>query len=114
MHGGRESTIAAKSNSDTSYAHRDKLYIIQFYDRIDNGTYPADGTKFLNGWVDAITKPLKEEDFGMYINYADTTLDRKTANKLYYGKNLRKLEKLKAKYDPSELFYYPQSIEPKA
>ena len=114
MHGGRHSAISKKTNADTAYAHRDKLYIIQFYDRIDSGIYPSDGTKFLDGWVDAVTKPLKQSDWGMYINYADTTLDRETAQKLYYGVNLRKLQKIKAKYDPSELFYYPQSIRPVA
>ena len=112
MHGGMNSAVAATSNSETSYAHRDKLYIIQFYDRIPNGTYPADGTKFLTGWVDAVTAPLPISDWGMYINYADTNLDRQTAQRVYYGENLRKLQKLKAKYDPEERFYYPLSIQP--
>jgi len=48
------------------------------------------------------------------INYADTELSRDAAQKLYYGSNLRQLQKLKAKYDPTELFYYPQSIQPVA
>ncbi|KAK1760328.1 Glucooligosaccharide oxidase [Echria macrotheca] len=115
MHGGNGSTITALANDATAYAHRDKLYIIQFYDRIaNNATYPAGGQSFLNGWVDAITKPLSSKDWGMYINYADTTLDRDTAQKVYYRDNLAKLQKLKAKYDPTELFYYPQSIKPAA
>jgi hypothetical protein len=115
MHGGKGSTITALDNDATAYAHRDKLYIIQFYDRIANNvTYPAGGQSFLNGWVDAITKPLSSKDWGMYINYADTTLDRDTAQKVYYRDNLSKLQKLKAKYDPTELFYYPQSIKPAA
>jgi hypothetical protein len=46
------------------------------------------------------------------INYADTELSRDEAQKLYYGNNLPRLQKLKAKYDPMELFYYPQSIKP--
>ena len=112
MHGGKNSAISKVSNKETAYAHRDKLYIIQFYDRIPEGVYPADGTKFLNGWVDATTKPLAPGDWGMYINYADTTLDRETAQRAYYGSNLRRLQQLKAKYDPQELFYYPQSIKP--
>ena len=114
MHGGQKSTITTLDNDATAYAHRDKLYIIQFYDRIDAGVYPADGTKFLNGWVDAITAPLKGGDWGMYINYADTTLSREQAQKLYYGQNLKRLQKLKAKFDPEERFYYPQSIQPVA
>ncbi|KAK3387771.1 carbohydrate oxidase from Microdochium Nivale in complex with substrate analogue [Podospora didyma] len=112
MHGGKNSAIAQVDNDETAYAHRDKLYIIQFYDRIDSGIYPTGGEKFLNGWVDAVTAPLAPSDWGMYINYADTTLDRETAQRVYYGKNLPRLQALKAKYDPKELFYYPQSIKP--
>jgi hypothetical protein len=50
----------------------------------------------------------------MYINYLDTELSRDMAQKLYYGSSLPRLQKLKAKYDPTELFYYPQSIQPVA
>jgi hypothetical protein len=114
MHGGAQSAISAVSAEATSYAHRDKLYIIQFYDRIPEGEFPADGTRFLNGWVDAVTAPLKDGDWGMYINYADPTLDREAAQRLYYGGNLRRLQRLKAKFDPEERFYYPQSIRPVA
>ena len=67
MHGGSNSQIAAVSSNATSYAHRDKLYIIQFYDRIDNGTYPAGGQSFLTNWVKAVTAPLKEGEFGAYM-----------------------------------------------
>lgn len=121
MHGGRNSAISTVSNSSTAYPHRDKLYIIQFYDRQFSGAFPQDGTKFLNGWVDAVTKTIRTtdgnkeaKDWGMYINYADAGLDRNTAEKLYFGGNLARLRKLKAKYDPEELFYYPQGIRPVA
>ena len=65
MHGGQNSAIAQVESGATSYAHRDKLYIIQFYDRIDNGTYPAGGQNFLTSWTKAVTAPLKEGDWGM-------------------------------------------------
>jgi Berberine and berberine like len=112
MHGGKNSAVAQVPNNATAYAHRDKLYIIQFYDRITNGTYPANGFAFLDGWVAATTSPLPVSDWGMYINYADTSLDRVTAQRVYYGENLRGLQKLKAKFDPLELFYNPLSIQP--
>lgn len=114
MHGGKNSQISKVSNSETAYAHRDKLYIIQFYDRVMNdAVYPADGFKFLDGWVDAVTKPLPASDWGKYINYADANLDQETAQRLYYGENLRKLQQIKAKYDGDELFWYPQSVRPR-
>jgi len=114
MHGGKNSAVAKVANNATAYAHRDKLYIIQFYDRIaETGrAYPADGFSFLDGWVNTTTAPLIDSDHGAYINYADPRLDRATAQKLYYGDNLRQLQKLKAKFDPTELFYSPLSIQP--
>lgn len=112
MHGGKNSAITRVSNDQTAYPHRDKLYILQLYDRVSEGAYPPEGTALLNGWVDAIKSPLAPEDWGMYVNYADTTLDRETAQRVYYGCNLPRLQQLKARYDPTELFYYPQSIEP--
>ena len=58
-----------------------KLYIVHFYDRVANNVtcLAGGGQSFLNGFVDAITKPLSSKDQGMYINYADTPIDRDAA-----------------------------------
>jgi hypothetical protein len=115
VHGGKFSQITKVSNRDTAYAHRDKLYLVQFYDRYENTeVYPPSSLPFLDGWVDATTKPLPRSDYGAYANYADPRLPRQTAESLYYGENLPRLQRLKAKYDPKQLFYYPQGLEPKA
>ncbi|KAK8096352.1 uncharacterized protein PG998_014220 [Apiospora kogelbergensis] len=114
--GGPMSAVASKSNNETAYAHRDKTFIIQFYDAVAaNMTYPDNGLSLLDGWVSAVTTALQasgNNDYGAYGNYPDSTLNRRTAQSLYYGVNLEKLQKLKAKYDPGELFYSPQSVEP--
>lgn len=111
-HGGKNSQISKVTNDQTAYAHRDKLYLIQFYDRYENEeVYPDSSFSFLDGWVDATTSSLPKGSWGAYINYADPRLPRATAEKLYYGQNLRKLQKLKAKYDPKQLFYYPQAVQ---
>lgn len=112
MHGGSNSAIWKADPELTSYAHRDKLFLVQFYDRTLWGDYPADGFKFLDGWVATTTSPLAESDWGMYINYADARMSRETAQKVYYRNNLPRLQKLKAQIDPDELFYNPISIEP--
>ena len=77
-------------------------------------TYPPDGLSLLDGWVSTVTEGLQVSgmSYGAYGNYPDPTLDRETAQSLYYGDNLEKLQMLKAVYDPDELFYSPQSVEP--
>ncbi|RYP27808.1 hypothetical protein DL767_007520 [Monosporascus sp. MG133] len=112
MHGGKHSSVSQLNTETTSYAHRDKLFLMQFYDRELFGPYPDDGFSFLDGWVSKTTTPLAPSDWGMYINYADTSLNRTTAQHVYWGKNLARLQTLKAKFDPDELFYYPLSINP--
>ena len=114
VHGGVNSQISKISNDQTSYPHRDKLFLMQFYDRYDNNvTYPDTSFKFLDGWVNSITKAQSKNDWGMYINYADPRMDRETATKNYYGVNLPRLEKIKAKFDPTDRFYYPQAVIPR-
>jgi len=115
-HGGPTSAISKVPSDSTAYPHRDKTYLMQLYDRLDNNTgdwlepqwYGA-----LDGWVDATTKPLKADTWGAYVNYVDYKFTREEAQRLYYGKHLTKLQNIKAKFDPEELFYYPQSIQPK-
>ncbi|KAK7993065.1 hypothetical protein PG991_016244 [Apiospora marii] len=114
VHGGRTSAISQVLNADTAYAHRDKLFIIQFYDRVpDDAAYPSEnGFSLLDDWADAVTAPLPASDWGKYINYADANLAQDVAQALYYGENLARLRGLKARCDPDELFWYPQSIRP--
>ncbi|KAF1980240.1 carbohydrate oxidase from Microdochium Nivale in complex with substrate analogue [Bimuria novae-zelandiae CBS 107.79] len=115
MHGGKYSQVSKVPQDATAYAHRDKLYIIQFYDRYENNqTYPATSFGFLDGWVDAVTDTIPRSDWGAYINYADARLPRAEAVRQYYGEHLDELQALKAKYDPKQLFYYPQSVQPRA
>lgn len=113
VHGGTNSAISAVPNSATAYAHRDKLFLIQFYHSAGNDSpYPSGGVGLMRNWVQAITAKLHNDDYGMYINYSDSQVNRSTAQRLYWGKNLERLRLLKDRFDPTELFYYPQSIEP--
>jgi hypothetical protein len=85
IHGGPQSAITRVPADETSYAHRNALLKYEFYDRTSE-TYPADGFDFLNGWVATITDTMKDtkySPFGMYINYADTTLSAEEAHTHY-------------------------------
>ncbi|KAI2603613.1 putative glucooligosaccharide oxidase [Hypoxylon sp. NC1633] len=110
FHGGKNSAVWKADPDLTSYAHRDKLYILQIYMSTDD--IPEDGIKFVSDWASTTTASMAPSDWGMYFNYPDTSLNRTDAQKMYWGKNLAKLQQLKAELDPNELFYYPVSLSP--
>lgn len=113
LHGGPTSAISSVPNSATAYAHRDKAFLIQLYHHGDNEKpYPPEAISMLKGWINTTTRSLPKGDWGMYVNYVDSELDRDTAEELYYGENLLRLRDLKKKYDPTEVFHYPQAISP--
>jgi len=112
MYGGKKAAIPKVPANLTSYAHRDKLFLYEFYDRQYAGAYPSNGFDFLNGWVKAFTDNLTPSQWGMYINYADPTMNQTEAQTNYYRDSLLKLQRVKAQVDPNQLFYYPQSIQP--
>lgn len=47
---------------------------------------------------------------GSYINVPDQGI--KHSGPVYYGKNYARLKRVKAKYDPNNVFNNPQSIPP--
>lgn len=113
IHGGVNSAVSAVPNSATAYAHRDKSFLVQFYHFSENDEpYQSGGINMLKDWIEVTTASLQDGDYGMYINYSDSELDRGAAQKLYWASNLERLRRIKKRYDPTELFYYPQSIEP--
>ncbi|AEO58513.1 FAD linked oxidase-like protein [Thermothelomyces thermophilus ATCC 42464] len=114
MYGGPNSAVTRVPPGAGSYAFRDPerhLFLYELYDR-SFGPYPDDGFAFLDGWVHAFTGGLDSSDWGMYINYADPGLDRAEAQEVYYRQNLDRLRRIKQQLDPTELFYYPQAVEP--
>lgn len=112
MHGGANSAVTAVPVTATAYPHRDKLFKMQFYDTTyaNNGTYNPEWFSFLNGWVSAIEKASPNEQFGMYVNYADTSLSKDEAHRRYWGPNYERLVKVKSAYDPKKLFEGPQLV----
>ncbi len=112
MFGGKNAYIPTIDAEASSFAHRDKLFLYELYDRVGFGSYPANGFSFLNGWADAFTKNLNESQWGMYINYADPTMTRDYAQQVYYRGSLPRLQKIKAAVDPKQVFDYPQAIVP--
>lgn len=113
FHGGKTSAISAVDADATSYSHRDKLLLHNFYDRVDvTEEYPADGFDLFSGFIDAIVGDGDRLDYGVYFNYPDPEMDQETAQARYWGTALPKLQEIKAAVDPNEVFYLPQSVKP--
>ncbi|KAK4233842.1 FAD linked oxidase [Achaetomium macrosporum] len=116
LYGGPTSAITKVQPDATSYAYRDPkkhLFLYELYDRsFGSSSYPTDGFAFLDGWVRAFTDGLDTAQWGMYINYADPRLSRTEAQQVYYRQNLARLQRIKQMVDPTEVFYYPQAVEP--
>jgi FAD/FMN-containing dehydrogenase len=113
--GGKYSAVSKPKPSDTAYVHRDTLLLFQFYDSVaQTAKYPSDGFGLIKGLRQSISNSLKEGTWGMYVNYPDSQIKGDRATEMYWGSNVAKLESVKAKYDPKNLFRNPQSIQPKA
>jgi FAD/FMN-containing dehydrogenase len=83
----------------TAFVHRHMLASIQYYA----------GGAGARGWVDASRAALKPAVSGAaYVNYIDPHLS--DWPQAYYGANLARLRTVKKKYDPHNLFHFPQSI----
>ncbi|KAH6967947.1 hypothetical protein AUP68_17386 [Ilyonectria robusta] len=111
--GGDHSAVSKPKTSDTAFVHRDKMLLFQLYDSVPQGQqYPSDGFNLLKGFRQSITKPWSTSKWGMYANYADSQMTADVGPQLYWGKNLPKLQGIKAVYDPKNIFRNPQSIQP--
>lgn len=60
--------------------------------------------------VERVRQRMKPYVAGSYVNVPDQNI--KNFGKEYYGANFARLRKIKAKYDPENLFRFPQSIPP--
>ncbi|KAL5345005.1 hypothetical protein ACLOAV_009958 [Pseudogymnoascus australis] len=104
--------LRENSKFAAAYVHRDKLLLYQFSDIETHGQYPEDGFAVLQQFRDSVTDSLDDGKWGMYVNYVDTQLDVNTAQTLYWGRNLLRLQSIKTKLDPNQVFWDPHSIRP--
>jgi FAD/FMN-containing dehydrogenase len=92
----------------TAFVHRNALFDIQYY---TGWTSPGSATGVANAhqWLRnaySLVHPFANGQ--AYQNYIDP--DLKNWRQAYYAQNYPRLAKIKAKYDPHNLFNFPQSI----
>ena len=96
----------------TAYAHRDAIFYLQSYAVEIGASSVSESTKdFIRGINNVITDGMPGVNLGAYAGYVDPELGDK-GPAAYWGTNLPRLEQLKRKYDPEDIFHNPQSVRP--
>jgi len=92
----------------TAFVHRDNLFLVQYQARWQQGAHGdvADANVEWTNDLYARTTPYRS-GFA-YQDYIDPELEG--WERAYYGENLDRLQRIKAKYDPKDLFRFAQSI----
>lgn len=104
--GGKTNEVASDA---TAFPHRDSIYFMTAYASSTGET--SDKTiKFIN---EAVLKlqDNKPDDYMSYVGVASLAHGEK-AQERYWGANLPRLEQIKAKIDPTDIFSTPQYVKP--
>ncbi len=102
--------IAENEGLPSAYPHRKAKILIQINaEWIPEYSMYADYTV---RWVNSLRKSLLPYAGFGYLNYCDINIPSYLYN--YFGNNVPWLITVKEKYDPYNLFYYPQGIEHKS
>jgi len=93
----------------TAYAHRDKVL---FYQSYAVGLLEVSGKTrdFLTGFHNKLISELPSDIYGTYPGYVDPAIT--DPQEEYWMSNLGTLEKIKSKWDQSDIFHNPQSVRP--
>lgn len=89
---------------DTAFYYRDALYILGIQSVWEENFYKEDNSQ----WVLENFSTLYKYTEGSYINFPLLELPYYEEN--YYGGNVERLSKVKRRYDPYNIFHFPQSI----
>ncbi len=86
----------------TAFPHRRSLFSAEYYQDAGGVASPS--------WGNSMRTTMKPWTSGRaYVNYRDPLI---TDTSLYYGANYARLKTVKAKYDPNQVFRFPQSVPP--
>ncbi|MFD1171079.1 FAD-binding oxidoreductase [Oceanobacillus picturae] len=101
--GGKVSRISPEA---TAFFWRDPKF---YFEWSATWTDPSDEQRNV-ALVERTRQMLKPYSKGSYVNVPDFNI--RDFGRAYYGTNFDRLRKVKTKYDPNNVFRYPQSIPP--
>jgi FAD/FMN-containing dehydrogenase len=103
--GGAASRV---ERDETAYFWRDGVYVMTAKVQWSNPHQQAEAMAWAEKCKEVLT-PYTLEQKAAYLNYIDPTL--KNWQAAYYGDNYSRLMHVKKQWDPTNFFYFPQSIE---
>ncbi|KAF7554215.1 hypothetical protein G7Z17_g3051 [Cylindrodendrum hubeiense] len=98
-------------SSETAFPHRDASFVALLY-ATTSGIVTATTTSFLDGLHALARSGNPDAYYGEYAGFTDAKEEPDQARYHYYGSNLKRLEKVKAAYDPLNVFYNHQGVLP--
>jgi hypothetical protein len=104
-YGGAINRVAA---SETAFVHRNAVSCAQYSITYASTAPSQDDVSAASAWLQELHQAFEPVTQGSYQNYIDPSLaDWQQA---YYGSNLPRLQQVKRKYDPDDVFHFAQSI----
>mgnify|MGYP002399085096 CR=1 FL=1 len=103
---GLGGAVAKVPRNATAYFYRQALSNISFFATWSTPDGAAPGIR----WVEEFRRAMLPFTEGVYVNTPDLSI--KDWPRAYYGSNFEQLTRVKAKYDPENVFNFPQSIPP--
>ncbi|MBY0008249.1 MULTISPECIES: FAD-binding oxidoreductase [Priestia] len=93
-------------SNETAFFWRRPLFYTEWTSSWENKSQEASNLAS----VEKVRQLMKPYVKGSYVNVPDQNIEK--FGKAYYGSNFARLREIKAKYDPENLFHFPQSIPP--
>ncbi|PEY98763.1 FAD-linked oxidase [Bacillus sp. AFS018417] len=88
----------------TAFYYRDAKYIMGIQTIWEDAKFAKDNIK----WIEQSFKYIESITEGSFVNFPYSGL--KNYEEAYYGNNAKKLRKVKEKYDPLNVFSFPQGV----
>ncbi|MEK5443630.1 FAD-binding oxidoreductase [Fredinandcohnia sp. FSL W7-1320] len=103
---GLGGAVAKVPGNATAYFYRKALYNMSIWSTWSTPEGAGSGIR----WVEDFRRDMLPFTQGVYVNTPDLSI--KNWSEAYYGSNFKRLTQVKAKYDPENIFNFPQSIPP--
>ena len=103
--GGATTTVGAK---DTAFFWRDGVYVLTCKVQWSDPSQEVEAYAWATRCKEVLT-PYCVKGKAAYLNYIDATLEDWQA--AYYGENYQRLQLVKSSWDPTNFFYFKQSVE---